>query len=338
MKNQIKFWYLSLIVLSAWAVYGCQKSKPEVPEVPLVITTDVTTVAQTTAASGGNITADNGGLVTARGVCWSLSANPTVEDSKTSDGTGTGIFTSSVTGLTAGKTYYLRAYATNEGGTGYGEVTSFVTLQNDQVADVEGNIYKTVVIGTQTWMAENLKTTKFNDGTAIPLVTDYSAWSTHFSPAYCWFKNDISNKSIYGALYNGYTVNKTTSNNKNVCPAGWHVPTDNEWHTLALFVDGGAVLDYQESLIAGGKLKETGTTHWESPNSGATNEFGFTALPGGCRYSTGDFNVAVGYITLFWSEAGTTNYTRYLAFDRIDLMRSNPNGETGYSVRCVKNN
>ena len=134
------------------------------------------------------------------------------------------------------------------------------------VKDIDGNIYHTVTIGNQVWMVENLKTTRYNDGTAIPNVTDSSVWSKLSTPAYCWYNNDASSyKATYGALYNWYAVNV-----QKLCPKGWHVASNAEFYALNSFLDGEC-----------GKLKEAGTIHWYSPNKGATNETGFTALPGG---------------------------------------------------------
>ncbi len=241
-------------------------------------TSDVTSITKISAVSGGNITSDGGGTVTARGVCWSTRENPTTADSKTSDGSGIGSFTSNITGLSAGNTYYVRAYAINNAGTSYASQRSFNTpedigaiifnpsLTYGTVADIEGNTYKTIQIGTQIWMAENLKTTKYNDGTAIPNVTGGTEWGSLTSDGYCWYNNDPSTyKAVYGALYNSYAVNKG-----NLCPTGWHVPINDEWATLLNFPN-----------VHGEKLKETGTIHWSV--YGGTNESGFTALPGGVR-------------------------------------------------------
>ena len=141
----------------------------------------------------------------------------------------------------------------------------------NSIKDIDGNKYKTVTIGTQVWMAENLKTTKFNDGTPIPMVKENDAWANLTTPAFSWYNNDsIDNKRNYGALYNWYTV----STNK-LCPVGWHVPTEAEWATITAYLG--------EVGLAGGKLKDAGTVHWRTPNTGATNESGFTALPGGYR-------------------------------------------------------
>jgi uncharacterized protein (TIGR02145 family) len=139
------------------------------------------------------------------------------------------------------------------------------------VTDYDGNVYPTVRIGTQLWMAKNLRTTRLKFGGTIQIVTDNTAWSNLTTPGYCWYNNDeAANKETYGALYNWYTIATT-----NLCPAGWHVPTDDDWEVLTTYLGG-----YN---IAGDKLKEAGTAHWANPNTGATNETGFSALPGGSR-------------------------------------------------------
>jgi trimeric autotransporter adhesin len=196
------------------------------------------------------------------------------------------------------------------------------------VTDIEGNRYNTVVIGTQTWMAENLKTTKYNDGTDIPLVADSVSWVNLTTPAYCWYNNnEATNKNIYGALFNWYTINTGK-----LCPTGWHAPSDIEWTTLTDFLGG--------LNVAGGKLKEAGKSHWKSPNTGATNESGFSGLPAGYRaYSAGYLDLL--HIGDFWS---STIYPLWnAALDRI--LASNiasvyignpPNRKDGKSVRCVK--
>ena len=160
------------------------------------------------------------------------------------------------------------------------------------VTDINGNVYNIVTIGTQTWMAENLKTTKYNDGTAIPNVTVDATWAALTTGAYSDYSNTPANSTTYGRLYNWYVVDnnpatKVASNGgKNVCPTSWHVPTDAEWTILTTYLGGES--------IAGGKLKETGTAHWNSPNTGATNETGFTTLPSGLRYYDGSYFL-IGY-------------------------------------------
>ncbi|MBN2665560.1 MAG: fibrobacter succinogenes major paralogous domain-containing protein [Bacteroidales bacterium] len=305
-----------------------------------VTTADITSPTQTSAVSGGNVTSDGGGTITARGVCWSTNQNPTVADSKTTDGSGTGSFTSNLTGLTAGTAYYVRAYATNSAGTAYGSQEDFTTpsalgaivfnpaLTYGTVSDIDGNTYKTIQIGTQTWMAENLKTTKYKDGIQIPTETDNTAWINLASPAYCWYNNDATTfKNVYGALYNWFAVQTGK-----LCPAGWHVPDNDEFIEFVTFLGGLSV--------AGGKLKETGTSHWLSPNTGATNESGFTALPGGRRsiITNGTF-VTMGEIGFYWSADedeivyGGIGILHYNSAEIEGDAYSKPNG---MSVRCIK--
>ncbi len=161
--------------------------------VPVLSTAEVTGVTHAAAQCGGNITSDGGATVTARGVCWSTNLTPTVADSKTTDGTGAGSFTSSITGLTDSTAYYVRAYATNSNGTGYGNTSSFTTTDSmGTVTDIDGNIYQTVKIGNQWWMAENLKVTHYRNGDAIPNVTDNTAWEGLTTGAYCNYNNDTA--------------------------------------------------------------------------------------------------------------------------------------------------
>ena len=204
------------------------------------------------------------------------------------------------------------------------------------MTDIDGNIYNTVTIGTQVWMAENLKTTKYNDGTAIPNITVDATWAAATTGAYCDYSNTPANSTTYGRLYNWYAVDnnaatKVASNGgKNVCPTGWHVPTDAEWTTLTTYLGGESV--------AGGKLKETGTTHWASPNTGATNETGFTALPGGNRYYDGTYD-DIGNYGYWWSstEYSTTDaWYRYMYYNNTNVVRNNFDKQNGFSVRCVR--
>jgi uncharacterized protein (TIGR02145 family) len=200
-------------------------------------------------------------------------------------------------------------------------------LQAQTVKDIDGNVYSTVTIGTQTWMAENLKTTKYRDGSAIPNITDNLTWINQTAGACCWYDNDIANKATYGALYNWYTV----VDSRNLCPTGWHVPTDAEWTTLTDYLSG--------DTITGGEMKETGTTHWASPNTGATNESGFTALPGGCRYGDdGNYNT-IGDYSKWWSAAeNDASYAWYrsLTSSYSGIDRNWDYKRSGLSVRCLK--
>ncbi len=197
---------------------------------------------------------------------------------------------------------------------------------SDTVTDVEGNVYKTIKIGGQVWMAENLKTTKYNDGVDIPNVAGNSAWGGLTTPAYCWLKNDETNRETYGTLYNWYAVDTGK-----LAPKGWHIPTKAEWETLAKTLGGEA--------IAGGKMKEKGTAHWFSPNTGATNESGFNAIPSSTRNYDGQTFYILGDGCYFWTstEADAANaWTRSLLCDSLGLKIFSASKSYGRSIRCVK--
>ena len=205
-----------------------------------------------------------------------------------------------------------------------------VIAASGTVTDIDGNVYLTVTIGTQVWMVENLKTTRYNDGTAIPLVADTTVWGTYLaSPGYCWYNNDPATyKNLYGALYNWYTVNTGK-----LAPTGWHVPTDSEWTVLYAYLYGKSV--------AGGYLKESGTVHWASPNTGASNETGFSALPGGFRYGGNGSFYGIDTIGSWWSAtsfvANSESWSYYLHYNTEDISRNYEGIGDGYSVRCIKN-
>jgi uncharacterized protein (TIGR02145 family) len=303
---------------------------------PTLTTTTVTSVALTTAVSGGDITDDNGGAVSARGVCWNTAGNPTISDSKSSDGTGTGSFTSNIAGLTAGTVYYVRAYATNSTGTGYGSQIRFST----SASDIDGNVYKTVVIGTQLWMQSDLKTTTYNDNTSIPTVTtgpgSNAAWAALTSAACCWYNNDPSYGSTFGMIYNWYAVETNM-----LCPTGWHVPIDNEFKTLELYL--GMTQDQVDGTLwrgtdQGTQLKYTST--W-TPSTG-TNSSGFAGLGGGYRYGVdGGFN-SIGSVSYWWSSTLHWSDTTKALYRRLDsgetgVYREGVIKAGGKFVRCLKN-
>jgi len=192
------------------------------------------------------------------------------------------------------------------------------------ITDVDGNIYPSIVIGTQCFMRKDLQTTRYNDGTNIPHVTDQTTWSGLTTPAYCYYNNDYETYgSVYGALYNWYAVNTSK-----LCPSGWHVPSKDEWMTLTTYLGGLS--------LAGGKLKETGLNHWNSPNTGATNEVGFNGLPGGNRGNSFAFE---GMYYRRWS---STNYDANRAYQKDLVWSQSQDWEyyrekfIGMSVRCIK--
>ena len=306
--------------------YGNQQTTTLPPVLPTVTTAIVTAVTDKIIFSGGTVTLDGGSPVSGRGICWGTNPNPTLANTYTADGIGIGAFVSTVSKISPDSAYYLRAYATNSIGTAYGPTRLF-SIKGLIVVDRDGNFYHSVTIGSQVWLIENLKTTRYSDSTQIPLVMDNSPWSNLQSPGFCWYNNDITvNKISYGALYNWYTV----STGK-LCPTGYHVPTDAEWTTLTTHLGG--------EIGAGGMLKESSLDFWKTPNTGATNETMFTALPGGNRTDAGE-SLTLGSYGYWWSATAvntTVAYDRYMYFGSKAVTRSFVSKQNGLSVRCIKN-
>ncbi len=199
-------------------------------------------------------------------------------------------------------------------------------IKKRKVTDIDGNVYEIVKIGNQWWMAENLKVTHYRNGNPIPNVISYSEWENLTTGVYCSYDNSTSHMDTYGCFYNWYAVNDS----RNIAPEGWHVPSDAEWQTLVDYLGGDAV--------AGGKLKETGFLHWSTPNTGTTNESGFTALPGGYLWPD-EGCVNLGFTARFWSI--TENYdifvwNRSLFFWDSVVSRGYDLKTDGYSIRCIK--
>jgi uncharacterized protein (TIGR02145 family) len=200
-----------------------------------------------------------------------------------------------------------------------------IELNKDTVVDVDGNVYHTIKIGKQTWMVENLKTTKFNDSTSIPNEMNPGFWGKLKTPAWCWYNNTESNKDAYGAFYNAYAI--LTGK---LCPKGWHVPTKAEWFTLIKYLGG--------ETVAAGKMKETGTVHWITPNRDGSNTSGFTALPGGLRTDDGTFNY-MGYFGYWWSapeKDADVAWTCSIDCYGGEITSGDSFLMMGYSVRCIK--
>lgn len=295
----------TLFLMGVFLVFtsSCKKDKEDAM-IPILSTAEISKIGQLTAQCGGVITSDAGFAVNARGVCWNKSGNPTIKDNKTTDGLGAGSFTSKLTGLTHSSTYYVRAYATNSEGTAYGSTMIFETLGSTFIDSRDGNVYRMVTIGEQIWMAENLA--------YKPSSGNYWAYS-----------NINANIETFGYLYDWQTA-------LNVCPTGWHLPSDEEWTILIVSLGGESE--------AGGKLKEIGTTYWNSPNLGATNETGFSALPGGVLGDNGVFT-GIGYGGNWWSsteENAGNAYGRYMNYGNKSIGIFGFGKELGLSVRCLK--
>lgn len=210
--------------------------------------------------------------------------------------------------------------------------------QKDSITDYDGNVYQTVVIGDQEWMAENLKVKHNSNGTEIPLVQSSSEWDDlgWTEKAYCMYDSSTSSIDTYGGLYtwtaamdSAVSSDLNPSGVQGVCPDGWHLPSNAEWLELSQYL----------SSNAGGKLKEAGTSHWNSPNTGATNESGFTALPGGIRYQDGNFG-AIGDMGTWWTSSennAAAAWRRTLQFVAGSVGTGQIHKAAGLSVRCVKN-
>jgi uncharacterized protein (TIGR02145 family) len=314
------------------------------PVLPAITTMMVSSISSSTASAGGNITDDGGSDITSRGVCWNNTGSPTTSDPHTSDGVGPGAFASSLTGLSYYTTYHLRAYATNDAGTAYGNEVTYITLVEDgqpcpgtPLVWCGGKNYYTVQIGSQCWFRENLDI-------GIKLDSNVSQTDNGIIEKYCYHDLE-ANCNIYGGFYqwaelvqyvNGATNTETgdpvpAGNIQGICPSGWHIPSDVELTTLTSYLGG--------TTIAGGKLKETGTTHWQTPNAGATNESGFTAFPAGMNNQFGLYQ-DIFHATYFWSSAqndATNAWHRSLSFDTDAAGTSFFDKSNAVSVRCLKN-
>ena len=313
--------------------------------VPVLNTIQPTDLLSTSAKSGGSILSEGGAPVTSKGVVWSTTSNPTITlSTKTNDGNGISSFSSLLTGLSPNTTYFIRAFATNSVGTGYGNELSFTTPNTTSqgipcpgtptVKDIDGNTYNTIQIGTQCWTKENLRVTRYNDGTLIPLDTSggYNGdgigqtWSNLNTGARTVYGNENLKLSIYGYLYNWYAA----ADLRGICPLGWRIPTNGDYSLISQSLGN--------ENIAGGKLKETGITNWKSPNTAATNETGFTGLPGGLRWENGRFRL-LSERGFFWSSSvsGFTDAWPYMLY-YLDgfIYRVNHPRYIGGSLRCLK--
>jgi uncharacterized protein (TIGR02145 family) len=215
----------------------------------------------------------------------------------------------------------------------------FAQTAGSGMIDIDGNLYTTVIIGSQEWVSENLNVSKYNDGTIIPEVTDPTAWDNLTTGAWCYYNNDPANGLIYGKLYNYYAIagihdTIASTPNKVLAPIGFHVPTDTNWTTLSDYLGG--------FNVAGGELKEIGTAHWMSPNTGATNGSGFTGLADGFRWYYGPFG-GMGLYANWWSSTEFTQistnqvvvWTRHLDHDNAALTVNNALKKFGFSVRLI---
>lgn len=324
LNQNTKYYFKAYAMNSVGIGYGEEKSFTTLGGggggLPTVNTASVSNITQNSATSGGNVTDQGSSSVTAKGVCWSTSPNPTLSNSHTIDGSGAGSFTSNITGLTANTTYYVKAYATNSSGSAYGNQVNFTTqggsspgCQGVTIVNYHGQIYNTIEIGDQCWLKENLN---YQTG---------NSWC---------YDNDPSNCATYGRLYDwGTIMNGASSSNsvpsgvQGICPSGWHLPSDNEWTILTDFLGG--------EVVAGDKMKSQ--NGW-SNNGNGNNSSGFTALPGGYRDHNGFFkNLTWTNSLLSTTEYSSTNvWLRFLYSAGGDIGRIHDSKIHGCSVRCLK--
>ncbi|MGD9679358.1 MAG: fibrobacter succinogenes major paralogous domain-containing protein [Vulcanibacillus sp.] len=325
-------------------IYGNQIAFTTKDGLPIVITKKVTNIGEYTAECLGNIEYDGEFDIVERGVCWSTTPNPTINEYKTNEGGGKGSYISKLEGLKNKTTYYVRTYAKNENGISYGNQVEIVK----GVTDVDGNTYNVVKIGPQIWMAENLKTTKFNDNTLILNETNSFDWGHLTTPAYCWYNNNEDKyKDKYGALYNAYAV----MTNK-LCPIGWHIATKDEWNEMIKYLltnrfksKGSADIDRTAKALAS-------TSGWHRSKGSSdvgNNDFpkyrnitGFSAFPGGKRVSHPSNFQNKGKSAYWWLSSEENSETIYgwsisyydSACSLFSCFRSGL--EQGFSIRCVK--
>ena len=316
-------YFLALVIFVSFAISGCRKDSMP----PVVMTMDVTDITCNSARCSGKIVSSRGADLTELGFCWSTSQMPTIEENKLLLAPENGLFSGEIAGLLPFTTYFIRAFATNKQGTAYGEIIMICTkpIPGETVTDLNGNLYHSVKIGTQVWMLENLRTSRFSNGDSIRYVTMNYYWNTTL-PKFCYYNNDTANAKTYGALYNWFAA----ADSRGIAPAGWHVPTQEEWKTLLDYCGG--------ANIAGGKLKSAGTTYWQGGNWGATNETGFSALPAGNRDYDGDFS-SLGTGTVFWTSTesnATGAYFIDIQYNTIQSIILHGSKYGGVSLRCIK--
>lgn len=314
---------------SVGTTYGSDISFITLGGEPTAKTLEVADITTSSATLSGLISANNlnttvtfeYGTTTSYGRSTAVLENPITENDDT--------VSVSISGLSPETLYHYRVRAENSLGITYGADSTFTTVVTGitgTVTDIQGNTYNTIGIGHQYWMTENIRTTKYNDNTNITKIVEDTVWVKGNS-GFCWYNNDsTSHAQTYGALYNWYAVNSGK-----LCPSGWHIPTNDEFSKLVDFLGNAG--------IAGGLLKETGTSDWKTPNTGGTNEFGFNALPGGKRDNTGvfDFKSVEGN---WWSSSEYSSLTAsyfYLLYNYSNSFQAYVNKKNGMSVRCVKN-
>jgi uncharacterized protein (TIGR02145 family) len=350
MTNQL-FWSILMITI----LTSCDGGTDPIdnPNTSEVITTEISNISQNSAQTGGTIIYSGTEQVVSRGVCYGTNSIPTIYGSSTFDGQGTGQYTTQLTGLFPSTTYYVRAYAFIGDSAHYGSILQFETegssVNYGSMTDIEGNEYRTITLGTQTWMADNLRTEKYKDGTEIPLVEDSMSWYLLTTPAYCYYhNNEAVYKATMGALYNYYATEADQ-----LCPDGWHIPSKAEWQTLLDYLSSSGY-NYDGTTVSN-KVAVAMST-WEgwgySTGMGCPgnddyqfmhNASGFSARPAGYRIpmspiAFGSY-IYLGAQTSWWSDEFNESLGNTAVIDNLSPMVaiSGQMKAAGKSVRCIKN-
>jgi uncharacterized protein (TIGR02145 family) len=344
--------YRFLIAIFLCALTACTRSEPE--DNLKITTEDVIVYPEGIYIFSGTLLSIGDGKISEHGFCYSESIDPVLDETSIKLGSRNleGSFNSTVYDLSLNTTYYVRAYAIVNTITRYGDEKTFTTPETlvPTVTDINHNIYHTVKIGEQTWMAENLRVINYPDKSPVRQVEDQTTWYNfgQTDKAYAWYDN-MSSNYLYGALYtwpaamNGSESSDAGTNPvQGVCPDGWHLPGDKEWKQLEAYLGiSQETIDDKNwrGTIEGGKMKQQGTNSWISPNTGATNESGFNALPGGLRGGDGIFK-NLGISARFWTSSRTGDYAwiRGLDNNSSGIFRNTGGLYEGHSVRCIKDN
>ena len=348
LTHETTFYVRAFAINSHGTHYGNEVSFTTKDGIITITTTPISNLGVIYATSGGNITDDGGANLIAKGVCWSTSENPTISlSTKTNNGVSTGTYACSMTGLSEATTYYVRSYATNSIGTTYGNELIFTTkiLSESQMMDIDGNIYNTITIGNQTWMIENLRTTKYRNGNTISTSSPASKnINGENSPKYQWaYEANENNVSTYGRLYTWYAA----TDSRNIAPTGWRVPTDVDW---AIFENYLIANGYNyDGSTSGNKIAKSisAKSLWKTnSNTGSigfdlskNNSSGFSSVPGGYRFGGGTFG-GVGSFGSWWTVTEESNgnaWSRSLNSEYINLNKASSSKTYGFAVRCIKN-
>ena len=344
LEDNVLYYVRAYVSNTNGTFYGSQMSFSTQDGLPSVETNEITDITSTTAEGGGEVINDGGYTVNERGICLSTEPNPTINDDCIQSGSGTGVFSCSMEVLIEWTNYYVRAYAKNEKGIAYGECLSFTA--NTPLEDIDGNRYQTVKIGEQVWMKENLRTTRYANGTEMVDGSVESDISGDYTTTYYFsWNDDVNYAESYGYLYTwAAAMNQAESNNTNpgtvqgACPDGWHLPSDMEWKELEDAL--GMATDNIDMTGWRGQdegLQLKATELWGNGGMG-TNESQFTALPSGQRVSDGDFS-GLGFHTIFWTSTQYYNsnaWFRKLTYSHSGIYRSFVFKSEAASIRCIR--